>query len=245
MTAISATPSSVTWWPSAASLMSGGSMATLVRRCSASAVTVAAVVPSAAVPVYSVWLLENSPISTPLSDSEARRASIAVGHVVRVDLGVALVGHVHDVAVRPEAARAVVAGLRQLLELLVNDALEALRFGVLDRDGFRPGRQAVGKEPFRAVVGDPDGDAVGPDAVRVAVGGGELVLGEQLAAPEVVGEEAVLPAIEHPHRLPAGPDAARIAVAVGECDVALGEALAALEVVGEQLLLAAVGDPDG
>ena len=52
-------------------------------------------------------------------------------------------------------------------------------------------------------------------------------------------------AIEDPHRLAVGPDAARIAVAFGECDVALGEALAALEVVGEQPVLAAVGDPDG
>ena len=68
----------------------------------------------------------------------------------------------------------------------------------------------------------------------VAVGGGELVLGEQVASGEVVGEEAVLAAIEHPHRLVAGPDAARIAVASGECDVALLEALAALEVVGEE-----------
>ena len=79
--------------------------------------------------------------------------------------------------------------------------------------------------------------------MRVAVGRGELVLGEQLAAPEVVGEEAVLPAVEHPHRLVAGPDAARIAVAAGECDVALLGALAAREVVGEEAVAAAVGDP--
>ena len=94
------------------------------------------------------------------------------------------------------------------------------------------------------MVGDPEGDAVEEEAAWVVVGVVQGVLRERLAAREVVGEEALLPTVEHPHRQGVGPDAARIAVTVGECDVALGEALAGLEVVGEQLLLAAVGDPE-
>ena len=189
-------------------------MATLVRRCSASESTVVCDVPSPVRP-RSRAAQRRELADVHAAERERRQPRVdRVGHVVAVDLGVARVRHVHDVAVRPEAARAVVAGLRQLLELLVTDALEVLRFGVLGRGRFRPRGQAVGEEPLRAVVGDPDGDAVGPDAVRVAVGGGELVLGEQVASGEVVGEEAVLPTVEHPHRLVAGPDAARVAVAV-------------------------------
>ena len=47
-----------------------------------------------------------------------------VGDVVGVNLIVALVGHVHDVAVGPDAARAVVAGAVQLPEVLITDAFE-------------------------------------------------------------------------------------------------------------------------
>ena len=105
--------------------------------------------------------------------------------------------------------------------------------------------QAVGEEALCAVVGDPDGDAVGPDAARVAVRVRERVLGPQLIAGEVVSEERVLHTIEHPHRLAVGPDASCVAVAPGEHDLALLDALARREVVGEEPLLAAVGDPDG
>ena len=185
------------------------------------------------------------PADVDAAEGEGGEARVdGIRHVVAVDPGVAFVGDVHHVAVGPEAARAVVAGLRQLLELLVTDALEVLRFRVFGRRPLGCG-QAVGEEPLGAVVGDPDGDAVGPDAVGVVVGGGELVLGEQLAAREVVGEEAVLPAVEHPHRLPVGPDTARIAVALGQRDVRVREALAAREVVGEEPLAVAVGDPGG
>ena len=95
------------------------------------------------------------------------------------------------------------------------------------------------------MVGDPDGDAVGPDAARVAVGVVQGVLGDQFAAGEVVGEERVLAAVEHPHGRAVGPDAARVAVARVELDLALFVAFAALEVVGEEAVLAAVGDPGG
>ena len=70
-----------------------------------------------------------------------------VGHVVGVDLRVALVGDVHHIAVRPDAARAIVAGLRQLLEVLDRNAIErpAPIGGVL---ALRPGRHPVGEEPL-------------------------------------------------------------------------------------------------
>ena len=106
-----------------------------------------------------------------------------------------------------------------------------------------PCLEPVGEDPLLAVVGDPEGDAVEEEAAWVVVGVVQGVLRERLAAREVVGEEALLPTVEHPHRLVAGPDAARIAVAVGECDVALLGALAAREVVGEEAVAAAVGDP--
>ena len=77
----------------------------------------------------------------------------------------------------------------------------------------------------------------------VVVGGVEGVFGEQLAAPEVVGEEGVGAAVEHPHRLPVRPDAARVAVVARQLKLALRDALAGLEVVGEEAVLAAVGDP--
>ena len=94
------------------------------------------------------------------------------------------------------------------------------------------------------MVGDPDGDAVGPEAVGVVVGGVEGVLGEQFAALEAVGEERVGAAVQHPHRLLVRPDAARIAVALGERELALLQALPRGEVVGEEPFPAAVGDPD-
>ena len=97
-----------------------------------------------------------------------------VGHVVAVDLVVVLVGHVQHRAVRPDAARAVVADAAGLLELLVDHSLEGQWF--LGRLGGRRG-QAVGEEALRAVVGDPDGDPVRPDAARVPVGVIEGVLG--------------------------------------------------------------------
>ena len=168
-----------------------------------------------------------------------------VRHVVAVDAVVALVGYVHHVAVGPDAARAVVAGPAQhrVGELLVANALEVLRFRVFGRGPLGRG-QAVGDEALRPVVGDPDGDAVGPDAARVAVGGVEGVLGEQLAALEVVGEERVGAAVQHPHRLLVRPDAARIAVLARQLELALLQALPRGEVVGEEAFPAAVGDPD-
>ena len=168
-----------------------------------------------------------------------------VRHVVAVDPAVALVGHVHHVAVGPDAARAVVAGPAQLRELLVAAhafELEVLGRGVLLR--VEPG-EAVGEEALGDVIGDPDADAVGPDAVRVAVCGVERVLREQFAACEVVGEEGVVAAIEHPDRRAGRPDAAWVVVVGVQCEVGVGEALAAREGVCEELVLAAVGDPDG
>ena len=109
-----------------------------------------------------------------------------VGHVVGVDLAVVRVGDVHDVTVGPDAAGAVVADAARLRELLGRDALELddLIGGLRARF-----RQAVGEEPFRAVVGDPDRDAVRPDAVRVVVRIVEGVLGEEISVRDVVGEE--------------------------------------------------------
>ena len=195
MTVISPRSWRATWWPFASSpSASGGSMATSVRGCIASASTVVSVTPSATTASYSVRPGSNSPNSTPLSVSEARRASIASGMLYAVDAVVAPVGDVHDVAVGPEAARAVVAGPAQLAELLLADALElpgvvvrVLLAGV--RLCIRQHGHAVGEEALRVVVGDPEGDAVGPDAAGVVVGGVELVLGEQVAAGDVVGEE--------------------------------------------------------
>ena len=165
-----------------------------------------------------------------------------VRHVVAVDLGVVRVGDVHHAAVGPDAARAVVAGPAQLAELLVTDSSEVFR---ALRRLVREHGQAVGEEAFRVVVGDPDGEAVGPDVVWVVVGGVEAVLGEQVAAREVVGEEGVIAVIEHPHRRSVGPDAAWVVVVGVQCEVGVGEALAAGEVVREELVPAAVGDPDG
>ena len=218
-------------------------MATSVRRCIASASTVVSVTPSATTASYSGRPGSNSPMSTPLSERAASWDVDRVGHVVAVDAVVALVGDVHHVAVGPDAARAVVAGPAQLAELLVADAIEVLRFGVLGR-GPRGRGQAVGEEPLRPVVGDPHGHAVGPDAAGVAVGGVEGVLGEQFAALEVVGEERVGAAVQHPHRLLVGPDAARITVLARQLELALLEALPRGEVVGEEPFPAAVGDPD-
>ena len=79
----------------------------------------------------------------------------------------------------------------------------------------------------------------------VAVGGVEGVLGEQFAAREGVGEEPVRAAVQHPHRLPVRPDAARIAVARGERELALLDTLPVRQAVGEEPLAAAVRDPDG
>ena len=76
------------------------------------------------------------------------------------------------------------------------------------------------------------------------VGAVEGVLGEQRAALQVVGEERVVAAVQHPHGDFVGPDAAGGGVPLGERDVPLREALAALQVVGEELVLAAVGDPE-
>ena len=104
-------------------------------------------------------------------------------------------------------------------------------------------RDPVGEEPLRPVVGDPEGDAVGPQTPRVVVAGVQGVLGDEFTALEVVAEERILAAVEHPHRLLVGPDAAGIAVARVELDLALFVAFAALEVVGEEAVLPAVGDP--
>ena len=186
-------------------------------------------------------------MSTPLRVSEASRASMGVGHVVGVDLVVALVGHVHHVAVGPDAPWAVVAGLRQfpgLSELFVTDAFE---FPGVPIGGFLvvgQRGQPVGDEPLLAVVGDPDTDAIGPDAVGVAVGRVQGELAEQVAASEVVGEEAVLAPVQDPHRLALAPDAAGRQVATVERDVALRQALAARQVMGEEEVAAAVRDPD-
>ena len=179
------------------------------------------------------------------AEGEGRETRVdRVRHVVGVDAVVALVGHIHHVAVRPDAPRAVVAGPAQQAELLVADALEFLRFRIFGRGPLGCG-QAVGEELFPPVVGDPHGHAVRPDAVGVAVGGVELILAEQLAAPEVVGEERAGAAVQHPHRLSVRPDAARIAVALGQRELALLEALPRGEVVGEEAFPAAVGDPHG
>ena len=223
-------------------------MATSVRRCIASASTVVSVTPSARLLVLGIAAGELADVHA--AERERGETGVdGVGHVVAVDAVVALVGDVHHVAVGPDAARAVVAGLRQLRELLVADALEfpgvvvrVLLAGV--RLCIRQHGQAVGDEALRPVVGDPDGDAVGPDAAGVVVGGVELVLGEQFAALEGVGEERVGAAVQHPHRLLVRPDAARIAVARGERELALLQALPRGEVVGEEPFPAAVGDPD-
>ena len=53
-----------------------------------------------------------------------------VGHVVGVDLAVALVGDVHNITVGPDTPRAVVAGAAQVRELLVADTLERRRLFV-------------------------------------------------------------------------------------------------------------------
>ena len=71
------------------------------------------------------------------------------------------------------------------------------------------------------------------------------VLREELSAGQLVGEEGVLAAVEHPEGLAVGPDATGVGVAFSECDVARGEPVSAGEVVREQPVLAAVGDPDG
>ena len=233
MTVISPRSWSATWWPFASSpSASGGSMATSVRGCIASAST-----------VVSVTLVRDDCLvvraaGVELADlhaAERERGEAGVdrvGHVVAVDAVVALVGYVHHVAVGPDAARAVVAGPAQLAELLVADALEFLRFGVFGRVLIagvrlfvRQHGQAVGEEPLRPVVGDPHGHAVGPDAARVVVGRVELVLGEQFARLEVVGEERVGAAVQHPHRLLVGPDAARITVLARQLELALLQAL--------------------
>ena len=118
----------------------------------------------------------------------------------------------------------------QHAELLVADALEFQGLGVLlaVRLCIRQHGQAVGDEALRPVVGDPGGDAVGPDAARVAVGGVEFVLGEQFAALDVVTEERVGAAVQHPHRLSVRPDAAGVAVAARQFEVAILKAFAAL-----------------
>ena len=72
----------------------------------------------------------------------------------------------------------------------------------------------------------------------------EGVLAELFAALEVVGEERVGAAVQHPHRLLVGPDAARIAVLARQLELALLDALPVREAVGEEALAAAVGDPD-
>ena len=62
----------------------------------------------------------------------------------------------------------------------------------------------------------------------------------------MVGEEAALAAVRHPHRLPVGPETARGAVRVGEFELVRLDALAGLEVVGEDTVggaVAVLADP--
>ena len=106
--------------------------------------------------------------------------------------------------------------------------------------------EPVGEEPLGAVVGDPHGHAVGPDAVGIAVGGVEGVLGEQFAAREGVGEERCPRGRPAPTSSSSSDQMPRAsAVARGERELALLEPLPVREAVGEEALAAAVGDPDG
>ena len=85
----------------------------------------------------SAFVLRSAGVELPDFDvTEGERSETRVDrvrHVVGVDPGVALIGDVHDVAVGPDAARAVVAGVRQLLELLVADALKRGNLGIVGR----------------------------------------------------------------------------------------------------------------
>ena len=200
MTVISPRSSRATWWPFASSPSASGGSVTIVRaalyrlrpdrRLRDAVRDDCLVVRPAGIELSDVHAAERERGETGVD---------RVGHVVGVDAVVALVGDVHHVAVGPDAARAVVAGSAQhrVGELLVADALEfpgvvvrVLLAGV--RLCIRQHGHAVGDEALRPVVGDPDGDAVGPDAARVVVGGVELVLGEQFAALEAVGEERIV-----------------------------------------------------
>ena len=150
-----------------------------------------------------------------------------------------LVRDVHHAAVGPDAARAVVACLREeeLPEVLLFDALEP------DRPGLPRHGQAVGEEAFGSIVGDPDCHAVGPDSARVVVCEIESVLGPEIAAPEIVGEEGRALAVHDPHGLVVGPETVRVAVPHVENNVAVLGALPTREVVGVEPVPVVVGDP--
>ena len=174
----------------------------------------------------------------PLRQRRRRRPAARQG--VYEDPVVAAVHHIHDRAVRPDAARVTVVRIQLKLLRLVAHAVG----------------HAVGEDLVVVVVGHPHRRAVRPDAVRglVAMAVERKILSAVTAetltvtVAAVVGQDIVVPGetvLHHPDRVVVCPDASGVVVTADKIEIAVVVDRSVRESVGVDLVVVVVNHIHG